>query len=228
VVQIESRALRPAPLPVLRRQVFARTLRTPQITEVFHEPPDAGIRSPAVQAGERLRIVGTNLDAVASRVLLGGVVTPVVPPARDDRLDVLAPASLPAGVHTVEVVQEISFGTPTEPHFGVRSNVMPFLLLPTASAPAPQPAPPGDPITITVTPPVRAGQDVVLLLGDRPVPADPLPAGATSSTVSFALPNDLEDGDYLFRVRVDGAETRLEYDREAGAFTGPILLVEAP
>src|SRR4029450_5533196 len=33
VVQIESRVLRPAPLPVLRRQAFARTLRTPHTTQ---------------------------------------------------------------------------------------------------------------------------------------------------------------------------------------------------
>jgi Pvc16 N-terminal domain len=228
VVQIESRVLQPPTLPVLRRGVFVQTLRSPQITEVFREPPEiAGIRSAGVTVGETLRIVGTNLTATPSRVVLGGVAVPTVPPARDDQLDVQVPASLPAGVHTVAVVQEVSFGTPTEPHLSVGSNVLPFLLLPTLSGPVPEPAAPGATVTVTVAPPVRAGQRVVLLLGDRVVPAEPLPGGATSSpTVSFVLPA-IEDGSYLVRVRVDGAESRLVYDQAAGVFTGPTYQVAA-
>jgi hypothetical protein len=228
VVQIESRVLQPAPLPVMRRGGFVQTLRTPQITEVFRQPSAVtGIRSAGVTVGETLRIVGVNLAATPSRVVLGGVDVPIVPPARDDQLDVQVPASLPAGVHTAEVIQEVSFGTPTEPHLSVGSNVMPFLLLPTVTGPVPEPAAPGATVTVTVTPPVRAGQHVVLLLGDRVVPAEPLPGGAASSaTVSFVLPA-IAAGGYLVRVRVDGAESRLVYDENAGAFTGPPYQVAA-
>jgi hypothetical protein len=228
VVQIESRVLRPAPLPVQRRGVFVQTLRTPQITEVFRHPSlAAGIRSAGVAVGETLRIVGVNLTATPSRVVLGGVAVPVVLPARDDRLDVQVPASLSAGVHAAEVVQEVSFGTPTEPHLSVGSNVLPFLLVPTLAGPVPEPAPAGATVTVTVTPPVRAGQRVFLLLGDRVVPAEPLPVGATSSTiVRFVLPA-VAGGNYLVRVRVDGAESRLAYDETVGAFTGPTYQVAA-
>jgi hypothetical protein len=125
------------------------------------------------------------------------------------------------------VVQEVSFGTPTEPHLSVGSNVMPFLLLPTVTGPVPEPAAPRATVTVTVTPPVRAGQHVVLLLGDRVVPAEPLPGGAASSpTVSFVLPA-IAAGSYLVRVRVDGAESRLVYDENTGAFTGPTYQVAA-
>jgi hypothetical protein len=227
VVQIESTREQSAPLPVLVRRVFVRTFRTPHIDEVFREPPLDGIRSAAVAAGETLRLVGSNLSATPVRVTLGGVDAPLVAPARDDRLDVQVPTTLPVGVHPVQVVHDLDLGTQIEPHGGQRSNAVPFLVVPTISAldpVSPPGAPAGTTVTVTVDPPVRAGQQVVVLVGDRVVTAQPVPAGTSPTpTVSFTLPGPA--GAQLLRVRVDGAESRLTFDPAAGAFSGPFYEV---
>jgi len=224
VVQIESLADRPVTLPVQVRQVFVQTFRSPHIAEVFREPQIDNLRSPSVATGETLRIVGTNLAGTPNRVTLGGVDAPILPPARDDQLDVQVPAALPAGVHVAEVVHDRDFGTPTEPHGGIHSNAVPFQLVPTVSNVAPPSAAVGATITVTVAPPVLPEQRVVLLLGDRAVPAAPLPAGAASSaTVDFVLPDP--QGTHLLRIRVDGAESRLDYDPATNTFSGPSYVV---
>jgi Pvc16 N-terminal domain len=227
VVQIESTRERQAVLPVLVRRVFVRTFRLPHVDEVFREPPINGIRTAAAAAGETLRIEGSNLSGTPSRVTLGGVDAPLVAPARDDQLDVEVPASLPIGVHPVQVVHDIDLGTPTEPHGAQRSNAVALLLVPTVVdlAPASPPgAAVGDPVTITVDPPVRAGQRVEVLLGDRVVPAQPVPPGTDPTpTVQFVLPGPA--GTHLLRVRVAGAESRLTFDPATGTFTGPTYVV---
>jgi hypothetical protein len=209
------------------RRVFVRTFRTPHIDEVFREPPLDGIRSVAVAAGETLRLVGSNLSATPVRVTMGGVDAPLVAPVRDDRLDVQVPATLPVGVHPVQVAHDLDLGTSIEPHGGQRSNAVPFLVVPTISALSPV-SPPGAPagatVTVTVDPPVRAGQQVVVLVGDRVVAAQLVPAGTSPTpTVSFVLPGPA--GPQLLRVRVDGAESRLTFDPVAGAFSGPFYEV---
>src|SRR6266511_6010475 len=95
---------------------------------------------------------------------------------------------------------------------------------PTVSNVAPPSAAVGATITVTVAPPVLPEQRVVLLLGDRAVPAAPLPAGAASSaTVDFVLPDP--QGTHLLRIRVDGAESRLDYDPASNTVTGPSYVV---
>ena len=226
VVQIESLTERPVTLPVQIRQVFVQTFRSPQVTEVFREPPLGGVRSAIAATGETLRIAGTNLAAAQTRVILGGVDAPITGDPSDDQIDVRVPATLPAGVHAVEVVHDRNFGTPADPHGGVRSNAVPFMLIPTVTDVAPATAAVGATITATVAPPVHPGQRVDLLLGDEPVRAEPLAlaAGATSSTtVDFVLPPPA--GRHLLRVRVDGAESRLDYNRTTRAFDGPFYRV---
>jgi Pvc16 N-terminal domain len=223
VVQIESIRERQATLPVLVRQVFVRTFRMPHIDELFRQPPINGIRSAAAAAGETLRILGSNLSGTPSRVTLGGADASLTAPARDDQLDVQVPATLPIGVHPVQVVHDIDLGTPTEPHGAQRSNLAAFQLIPTIAGVAPA-SPPGaasgSAVTITLDPPVRAGQRVEVLLGDQVVPAQPQPAGTSPTpTVGLTLPGPA--GTHLLRVRVDGAESRLDFDPEAGTFTGP-------
>src|SRR5207237_183595 len=54
VVQIESRRTRPATLPVRQRHVLALPFLTPQITDIFRDPPIGALESPVAEAGENV------------------------------------------------------------------------------------------------------------------------------------------------------------------------------
>lgn len=221
VVQIESRQPRKAPLPVRERLVYALPFRSPQITEIFRHPPIGGYKAAVAEAGETLRISGVNLAGPATRVTLGDQSIAVATPL-DNQIDVIVPSTLPAGIHPVQVVHDLMLGQPPTPHRGFRSNVVAFLLIPRiVSVNPPATVSSGATITVTVSPPVRRTQEVVLLLGDHVVPAVPLPpASPPSATVQFQL-RDIPAGSYLMRIRVDGAESRLTVDPDTKEYTGP-------
>jgi hypothetical protein len=209
------------------RNVFVKTFRTAQITEVFRQPPLGGIRTAAAAVGETLRIIGTNLSGDNTRVTLGGVSQAVAPPVDDEQIDAVVPGTLPSGTHPVMIHHDLDFGTSTEPHEGFSSNVAAFVLIPTITNVVPPPSPGaagGSTITVTLDPPVRPGQRISLLLGDDSVDANPLPpTPPTSATVQFVLPEAA--GTHLMRVRVDGAESRLTFDPATSTFTGPTYTV---
>lgn len=224
VVQIESRQPRKATLPVRERLVYALPFRSPQITEIYRHPPIGDFKAAVTEAGETLRISGVNLAGPSTRVTLGDQSIPVATPL-DNQIDVIVPSTLPAGIHPVQVVHDLMLGQPPAPHRGFRSNILAFLLIPKIDSVNPATASSGATITVTVSPPVRWTQEVVLLLGDHVVPAVPLPPESPpSATVQFQLPGPapgIPAGSYLMRVRVDGAESRLTVDPVTKEYTGP-------
>jgi hypothetical protein len=100
------------------------------------------------------------------------------------------------------------------------------MLLPKYTGVAPATATAGDTVTVTVTPAVYANQEKLLLLGDNAVPAIPVAFDAPpSNTVQFRLPQApdqvIPPGNYFLRVRIDGAESRLDFDPNTLQYTGP-------
>jgi hypothetical protein len=238
VVQIESRRARATALPVLRRGVAVFPLQRPHIADVFREPPliekPAALATKAAiaEAGDTVRLVGFNLRSDAMRVLIGGAEATPVTPATSTQIDVTVPNTLPVGVHAVEVVHDWLLGDPPLPHRGPRSNVVPFLLIPTVTAVSPDPSlgiAAGEGVTVFVDPPLRATQKAELVIGDFVITATPLPPGTASSTqISFVMPSDaaaIPAGDYLMRLRVEGAESRMTVDDTTGEFNGPTFKV---
>ena len=65
-------------------------------------------------------------------------------------------------------------------------------------------------VTLTCKPPVLLGQEVSLLLGSRPTPADPI--SADTSSVSFTIAK-AHTGSFPVRLRVGGVDSRLVADR---------------
>jgi hypothetical protein len=155
------------------------------------------------------------------------------------------PAALTAGVQALQVVHQQLLGTPPVPHAGVESNVLAFVLHPTLtivlenvesrtvngttlrSADA----------VLTLDPPVRKRQRVVLLLNELNPPAGRAARGYSFHAPSRDLPSlpdstatitvpiiDIIPGDYLVRVQVDGAESPLDVD-VSGAFNGPRVTI---
>lgn len=221
LVQIESQAGRAIALPVRENRVYALPLRSPQILEVFRQPPIAGSKIAAAQEGETLRLAGFHLRAPSTRVDMDGVAGNIVS-LTDDTIDVvIPPGTLAAGLHTIQVIQDVMLTVadkkPPVPRGGFRSNAAGFLLIPAVSGAAPASAGPGQTVTVTVHPAVRPTQEKILLLGDYAVPAAPVSFDAAPSpTIEFPLPQApspvIPAGNYLLRVRIDGAESRLNVD----------------
>jgi len=127
---------------------------------------------------------------------------------------------LRAGLRAAQVITQITFGSPADPHVGFESNAMPFMLAPRHTA-APAFAAPN--VTLQLEPKVNKGQRIVLLLNEN-VLVNPKAytfstiATADSATqqidVTGALP-----GTYIVRVQVDGAESPLDVGLD-GRYTG--------
>ncbi len=89
-------------------------------------------------------------------------------------------------------------------------------------------------LKVTIDPPVRREQHTLLLLneldGERAYQLSAPPDNGISgravetSEITFALP--VEPGKYLVRLKVDQAESRLEWDENSG-YTGPIVNIKA-
>jgi hypothetical protein len=231
VVQIESRRPRRTALPVRERRVYALPMRTPHITEIFRDPPfPGGVRGAIAEVGDAVVILGRNLSAEGTRIVLGNVSMPV-PVAQDTQLTFTVPANAAAGTHPVQVVQDLLLlaepGQPPVPHRGFASNVLPILVIPQLAGIAPPgPVPPGTAVTVTVNPPVLAPQRKTLLLGDFEVQAEPVAVDSPPSTaVNFVLPANTPSGPHLVRLRIDGAESRLTFNPVTMEYDGPVYSV---
>jgi hypothetical protein len=232
VVQIESRRLRRAPLPVRERRIHTFPLETPLVEEIVREPPLAGVHAAVAQTSDTVVLRGHNFGRAGVRVRIGESLTAVASP-RPDRIELAVPTTLTAGVHLVQVIRDLLLsGAPGDPptaHRGAASNVVPLLVIPRLVGVAPSPAVAGDPVTVTVDPPVGARQEKVLLVGDRTVAAEPvLPDAPPSATVVFRLPTGaaaIPAGNYLVRVRIDGAESLLQTDPVTLQYVGPNFTV---
>jgi hypothetical protein len=134
-------------------------------------------------------------------------------------------------VNTVQLTQLAPAVSPpsTAPRPSAQSNAAPFLLRPTIVSLSP--GSPAGSITAVVSPPVGPSQQVSLLLngtggpGAFVLPAQPHPAETDTFTFNIAnLPGGSPPGVYLARIRVDGAESRLDVDA-SGNFTGPTVTI---
>lgn len=231
VVQIESRKPRAQTLPVRERRVYALPFRSPQITEIYRDPPPplVNVKSAVAAAGDTLKIVGVNLSSTTTRVMLGTENAAIIT-QHDQELTVQVPATLSSGAHPAQVIQDVMLetvtGQPPVAHSGYRSNVVPFLMIPTINSITPAAAGAGDVVTVNVTPLMRSTQQAVLLLDDFAITAEPVaPTTPPRATVQFRLPAGTAalptKPDYLARIRIDGAESRLSVNLATRQYDGP-------
>lgn len=238
VVLIESRRPTRQTLPVRERIVEVVPFQRPVIESI---ESDADPGEPIV-ASSTIVIAGRQLRGTITSVLIGGSkFIPVVSDLGQNQIKILLPSQpgvLRAGVQGVQVVHEIDLGKPPVAHRGVESNVAAFILHPKLSSPV-FPVNASGTFTITFDPPVGRSQRVTLLLGESNPPAG-TPGRAYSiaappengiatvgqtetAAVTFSLAN-VDPGDYLVRVQVDGAESALTVDA-SGKFDGPEVTI---
>jgi hypothetical protein len=210
----------PAP-PVLSYSLSAAPLRQPVISRIAASPDP----SAPILAGAQIAISGANFDATAgstTEVMIGGgSVAPALVSA--NKILLILPAGLAAGVQTAQVRQPASLGAPPLPHPGVGpiSPVFPFMLAPSIAPSSPPSSirlvttpgsPPGHAIEVDVIPTARAGQRALVLLSQSAPPTSRLIDGGTlpadADTLSFPLP-PIASGTYFVQILVDGAQSAL-------------------
>lgn len=234
VVLIERRRSTRQALPVIRRNLMARQLGRPVIESL--EPL-------FLEAGGSLAITGHGLRAVPIAIRFDDLTT-APDEVTDSRVVVTLPAGLRAGIRTVQVLHDLDFATPNEPHRGFRSNAAAFTLRPAIVAGAPQNVTPlgggffSADLEVTFVPEVGRDQRVTLLLNETPAP----PPGQRATGFSFAAPDRgpgdpdtqptltvtlgrIRAGTYLLRARVDAGESELEADLVTGELTGPTVTI---
>jgi hypothetical protein len=157
----------------------------------------------------------------------------------DNQLDVVVPSGqLVAGIHSLQVVQKVMLpmikGQPPVQRGGFSSNAVGFQLIPKITG-TPTTDAIGQIVSVPVQPAVKSTQEASLLLGDYVVPRVPSPAGSPpTTTLKFQLPQKpntrIPPEKYLVRVRVDGAESRLQVDTDPNSptylqYSGPFYTV---
>ena len=234
-VQIKSQQPRTVGLPVRKRRVYALTIRSPRIDEIFVQPPPfPGLKTAAAQEGETLHLTGHNLKAPTTSVIIDGV-SATIASLQDDQIDVVVPTgTLAIGLHSLQVVQPVMLtvirGQPPVQRGGFSSNVVGFQLLPRITGAATRVGP--NTVSVPVLPAVKPTQERSLLLGDHVVPGvPPQPTDPPATNILFQLPQPPNDpilpGQYLMRVRIDGAESRLQVDPNPNnpTYIGPTFTV---
>lgn len=232
VVLIESqKAAKPA-LPVRHRNLYVLPFRQPVIEKISSQIAlDRPISEDQKILPEHYLVIsGTQLKGAFVQVMVGStVLTPAENQITDSRIVVQLLPNLKAGIHPVQVVHRHMMGSPEVPHQGVSSNVQALLLCPVITEPFPPPIvtttnpvtnKPVQNITLTINPGVNSTQKVVLLLNEiNPsnstppraysfqVEPDSLPTQSTATITITA--EGIKSGQYLVRIRIDGAESPL-------------------
>jgi hypothetical protein len=238
VVLIETKAPIVSALPVLTRNVVVRPFLEPSIDQV---DPQIVPFAPAAS----LIISGSNLLGRDTEVVFdGNVLAPQTPTAIGNgaKVSVTIPP-LSAGINTLRVMRRIDLGVSPKTPFVV-SNVGSFILQPvirrdaapphnyqiTIGAPDTSVTPPLIPVTVTLDPPIAATQKISLLLNKIN-----LAAGEAARSFMFdaaaknlVLPDQVlvhiqgvPTGDYLVRIRIDGADSLLDIDPVGKTFVTP-------
>jgi len=248
VVLIESDTSTRSSLPVLTRGVFIQQLRRPNVRRLLSRDPGdpEAVPSRQIVHGDHIVLEGSGLRGDITSVAIGAeeqVPVSVTP----ERIEVSVPGTLLPGVTGVQVVHRIAKLPPSvEQMPGETSNLIAFVLHPSLAplggielldATLENAADPTGPVRgqIRLRFAHNAGsrQRTELLLNERNPPttrtafahtfravslAEPIPETVTERVFEF---RQVEQGTYLVRARVDGAETRLV--TAGGAFNEPAV-----
>jgi hypothetical protein len=228
VVFVEGDESIQAALPVRARSILVSADRSPIIEKVL--PEGFGFT-----LGLEPKIIGSNLHGDVTRVRLGDV---EVEPSEVDlswvRFRLTSPPfprwSLKAGVQSVQVIHRRK---DSESSVVSESNLFSFVLHPVikdiqvSGLKRDNELFSAD-LAVKLSPPLARSQRVVLMLNEigstlSYVLAVSYPESPSESVTVSVL--GLKPGNYLARVRVDGAESPLDQDSE-GKYVGPMVKIE--
>jgi hypothetical protein len=235
-------------LPVRDRRLFPTTMLRPTVQRVVA----AGGPFAPILVGTTLVVTGNQLRGEEITVVAfgGAEVTPASEAVSGDRIEVVVPPAVRAGVTGLRVIHRRLMGEPPEPRLAGQSSAFPVViqprLLPLGAGAVhdvvvdPDTALRAGGVAVSVEPPVGNRQQVTMML-------NAVPGGSGQSFVfederrdGEGEPDETADldvpfaavaaGDYLIRITVDGAETPLTVDTTAGSptegqYVGPVVTV---
>jgi hypothetical protein len=234
VVLIESEETPHEVLPVRERGITVVPFRHPVIEKVVSQ---TGADQP-ILAGSTVIIIGRQLHGEITGVRVDDTEITKLIAVNDDKISLaLTSESLRAGVRGIKVIHKIRMGTPATEHQGFESTMAAFVLCPVISKDNGNYdievlEETLDQVKVTkiivhLNPKVGKQQKVVLLLNEflpptnRPALAyriNAQPRDTDTDSVEFHISKEItnespvrlvESGNYLVRVRVDGAESPL-------------------
>jgi Pvc16 N-terminal domain len=217
VVLIERQETPEPTLPAREVAVTAQPLRRPRIRRVRAE---AGEDEP-ILPGEAIRIEGEELRAEVMRVDVDGAEV-AVDEMLADALVATLPAGLAAGAHSVQVRHGADLPGSPDPHLVFASNVAPFVVQPRVTDVD------FDGATITVGVEPAAGVDQLvtleLLTSEGVVHTFLAPERETDAgELEFAI-EGVAAGEYVVRVRVDGAGSPVETDDDGNPIAPEVTI----
>jgi hypothetical protein len=223
VVLIEGTDVPQEALPVQSRNLYTAPFRWPRVDRIL---PQAGADVP-ILSGDTILIQGRQLRGDITVILIED--QELAPSnVRENEIALALPASVHAGVKSLQVVQKTLMGTPPVAHRGMESNAAAFVLRPSIGGVVTAPGQPGGTdVTLTLAPDVAAGQRAVLILNQTgAIPSasfvsPPVIPDADTAQVTFNV-TGMPAGAYLARVQVDGAESVLTTDPN-NQFNGPMV-----
>jgi hypothetical protein len=103
------------------------------------------------------------------------------------------------------------------------------MLRPRISTPTPVTAARNTTLKLDCAPAVGRTQRVALLLGEHEIaiPARSAAGPPETSQLEFPIPAEFPTGQFLARLRVEGAESSLESDAGTGNYVGPLVEITA-
>ena len=235
VVLIESRDIARPALPVRDRNIYVVNFRQPVITRILSQSASNQPFLPyqPILTGHRLRIEGSQLrGGQGTQVRIDQIDVTLDPNNISDRqIDLVLDSSITAGVKGLQVVQMMKISTPERDYGFVESNIAAFILRPTITGNVTVAADPnnGNVLTVPVSPIIGSNQRVILLLNQLPTgnPADAnlraytfVDPSRDTDTSAIAIPIfNVQPGEYLIRLQVDGAESLLTVDSDSSSPT---------
>ena len=229
VVLLDSKKQPKPTLPVKERLLYVAPIKQPIINKV--EPQILEKRP-----GAKIDLMGKNLkasddgtliyfDAISERPTKGNV--------SNNKITVSIPNELTAGVKKIQVVHPLLLGKkPTEHIRGYESNTAAFVLSPRIISMTPEKIVRGENLVLNFGPPVSPNQNVSILIGDRTFIVDQhVGQSSPVDNISVKIPDDFPLGNFLIRLRVDGAESHLVVDDDSNSpnymkFLGPQIEVK--
>jgi hypothetical protein len=216
-------------LPVRKPLLYVTSITEPLVESVR----SAESSSQPIHSGSTISILGQRLRGEVTRVQIDDTPYDPSPSAiTPTRIDLALPASLPAGIHSLRVIQPSLMGEPPIEHISAVSNQAAFPLQPTVTAIS-TPAP--GLVLVTLDPPVSRDQRVTLLLSQRgPTPGKQLQTYRLPAPVKNGITDDHQTttptiqfdsttvpaGVYLVTVQVGGVDSGLCADSE-GVYCEP-------
>lgn len=225
VVLLQPRLVPRLVLPVRRPVIGVAPMRPMRLTQM-----KTGSVGEPVVTGTRLTLVGTHLlgggEAGQYIVQVGPVQLAPLPDSTDERVNVQISEEVPAGVHSIQTIQRRGEGTPAGPRVTRRSDALPVVVRPVVAVRDVS----ASTIRLTLTPPVRPGQDATVTIDrlDAAAPPPrvlefPVPVGDTPLTEVELERAGIPGGRWRVQVRVDGVDSLPALTGET--YLGPELVL---